>query len=67
MSFLEPEPAPEEDDTDYVPEVVVVTGEILSSASALSTNLEKCLDASPTSTLKRARLVLNAKSKEGYR
>ena len=61
-----PEPAPAvEDDTDYVPEVVVLTEGVLFYASTVPTDLAKCLDASLVSTLKRNRLEdLNAKAKE---
>ena len=64
-----PEPAPAvEDDTDYVPEVVVLTEGVLFYASTVSTDLAKCLDASLVSTLKRTRLEdLNAKAKEDYK
>ena len=65
MSLLEPAPAVEEYATDYIPEVVVVTEEVLSSASTVSTDVAKSLDASPVSALKRIRLEdLNAKAKE---
>ena len=46
MPLPEPGPAVEEDDTNYVPEVVVLTEGVLSSASILSTDLPKCLDSS---------------------
>ena len=68
MSLSEPAPAVEENDTDYVPEVVVLTEQVISSASTVSTDLAKCLNASPVSTLKWTRLEdLNAKAKEGYK
>ena len=56
MSLPKPGPAVEEDDTDYVPEVVVLTEGVLPSASTVSTDLAKYLDESPVSTLKRIRL-----------
>ena len=56
MPLPEPAPAVEEDDTDYVPEVVVLTEGVLFYASTVSTDLAKCLGASLVSTLKRNRL-----------
>ena len=67
MLLLEPGPAVEEDDTNYILEVVVLIEEVLFSASTVSTNEAKCLDTSPVSTLKMTRLEnVNAKAKEGY-
>ena len=68
MSPPKPGPAVEEDDTNYVLEVLVLTEGVLSSASIVSTDLPKCLDSSPVSALKRTRLEdLNAKAKEVYK
>ena len=68
MALPTPGPAVEEDDTDYVPEVAVLTEGVLFSTSTVSFDLAKCLDASPVSTLKRTRFEdLNEKAKEDYK
>ena len=56
MPLPEPGRAVEEDDTDHVLEVMVLTERVLSSALTVSTDLAKYLDASPVSTLKNTRL-----------